>query len=227
VKHRVSRLIVAALLLGSAAWVLAADAGSPLTSTKDHGVVSLQPDSALSDGRLMIKVVAFNRNREVASFGSEDVQITTAAGKPVVLIPLDQLIAEARGAEPAERSRTFNHNPSAYSGPTLSRNDAGEPNVDSYTGSQAPVGGVVSSHTDTGSGSTARKSGKVDPAVEQQVVALQAAILHPMTIPAGSAAGGQIVTEKLRFKRKDDRTLRVVVAFNGEQHEFSVPAPEK
>jgi len=88
------------------------------------------------------------------------------------------------------------------------------------------VGGVVSPHTDTGGGA-ARKGGKLDPAVEQQVAALQAAILHPITIPAGSAAGGQIVTEKLKFKRKDDRTLRVVVAFNGEQHEFSVPAPEK
>jgi hypothetical protein len=225
-KHRVSKLIVAATLLtGNAALVLAADTGS-LTSTKDHGVVSLQPDAALSDGRLVIKVVAFNRRRDVASFGSEDVQITTAAGKPVALISLDQLIAEARGAQPAERSRNYNHNQSAYSGPSISRNDAGEPNVDSYTGSQAPVGGVVSPHTDTGGGS-ARKSEKTDPAVEQQVAALQAAILHPITIPAGSAAGGQIVTEKLKFRRKDDRTLHVVVAFNGEQHEFSVPTPEK
>lgn len=225
-KDRVPKLIVAAaLLVASAALAYAEDAGS-LTSTKDHGVVSLQPDSALSDGRLVIKVVAFNRKRDVASFGSEDVQITTAAGKPVALIPLDQLIAEARGAAPAERSRNYNHNQSAYSGPSIARNDAGEPNVDSYTGSQAPVGGVVSSHTDT-SGGVARKDGKADPAVEQQVAALQAAILHPITIPAGSAAGGQIVTEKLKFKRKDDRTLHVVVAFNGEQHEFSVPAPEK
>jgi len=138
VKHSVSKLIVATLLFGTAALALAEGAGS-LTSTKDHGVVSLQPDSALSDGRLVLKVVAFNRNRDVASFGGEDVQVFTAAGKPVALIPLEQLIAEARGAEPAERSRSYDHNPSANSGPTLSRNDAGEPNVDSYTGSPASL----------------------------------------------------------------------------------------
>jgi len=81
VKHSVSKLIVATLLFGTAALALAEGAGS-LTSTKDHGVVSLQPDSALSDGRLVLKVVAFNRNRDVASFGGEDVQVFTAAGKP-------------------------------------------------------------------------------------------------------------------------------------------------
>lgn len=218
-----SKHTIAALLLAFAIASAAADAPTALTSTKDRGVVSLQPDPMLSYGRLVLKVVAFNRTRDIASFGTEDVEIYTAAGQRVGLITLDQLVAEARGARPAERSRGVEHNPSHYGGPEIRTNSSGQPSVDSYTGSQAPVGGVISPHTNTAA--AARDGGKEDPAVEQQVSALQAAILHPVTIASGSAEGGQIVTEKLKFRRKDDRTLRVVVEFNGEKHEFSVPTP--
>jgi hypothetical protein len=55
--------------------------------------------------------------------------------------------------------------------------------------------------------------------------ALNAAILHTQAIAAASAAGGQIVTEKIRFGRKDEHALRVVVDFNGEQHQFDFAAP--
>jgi hypothetical protein len=214
--------IVASVVLGVTGVSFAGT--EALTSTKNQGVVSLQPAAALADGRLILKVVAFNRTRNVASFGSEDVEIHTAAGKRVALLSLEQLIAEARGAGPAERNAGIDHNPNAYSGPQISHNDAGEPNVDSYTGSQAPVGGVISPHTKTAAPARAAKE---DPAVEQQVAALQAAILRSQTIAAGGSAGGQVVTEKLKFRRKDDRTLRIVVNFNGEQHEFSLPTPSE
>jgi hypothetical protein len=46
-----------------------------------------------------------------------------------------------------------------------------------------------------------------------------------MIIPSASAAGGQLVSEKLKFARKEERRLRVTVEFNGEQHEFSLVPP--
>jgi hypothetical protein len=64
-----------------------------------------------------------------------------------------------------------------------------------------------------------------DPKLQQQVAALTAAILQPVSVAPASAAGGQIVTQKIKFGRKEERSLRVVVSFNGEQHEFSFAAP--
>jgi hypothetical protein len=206
-----SRLSVAAVLLAGMV-ITAVAATEALTSTKDQGVVSVQADPSLSDGRLILKVVAFNRTRNIASFGAEDIEIYTAAGKRVALLSLEQLVAEARGEGPAERNTGVEHNPTDYSGPTMSHNSAGEPDVGTYTGSQTPAGGVISPHTR--SAASARKA-KEDPAVEQYVATLQAAILRAQTVASGASAGGQVVTEKLKFRRKDDRTLRVVVTFNG------------
>ena len=41
--------------------------------------------------------------------------------------------------------------------------------------------------------------------------ALSAAILQPVSVAPASAAGGQIVTQKIKFGRKEERSLRVVV----------------
>jgi len=50
-------------------------------------------------------------------------------------------------------------------------------------------------------------------------------ILHDLTIAPATVAGGQIVTEKLKFARKEAHDLHVVVDFNGERHEFDFAAP--
>src|SRR5689334_22311862 len=39
-----------------------------LSSTKDHGIVKVVPDEKLADGRLVLKVVAFNREHAPAAF---------------------------------------------------------------------------------------------------------------------------------------------------------------
>jgi hypothetical protein len=64
-----------------------------------------------------------------------------------------------------------------------------------------------------------------DPQLQQRIDALNAAILHAQSIAGASAAGGQIVTGKIKFGRKDEHALRVVVDFNGEQHEFDFAVP--
>lgn len=219
------RIVTIAVLCAAGAGAMrAAETTAPLSSTKDRGVVSIAPDPVLSQGRLVLKVVAFNRTREPAAFSDADVKIVTAAGKPVGLVPLDQLIAEVTKASGGSKRRASSgdHNPADYSHPQISagQSGAGEPDVSGYTGASNPTSGVVSAHTEVGeSGSAA------DAQQNEQVNALRAGILHSMIIPSATALGGQVVSEKLKFARKEERSLRVTVEFNGEQHEFTLVPP--
>jgi hypothetical protein len=154
------------------------------------------------------------------SFGPENVGISTASGQLVELLSLEQLVKEARAA--GGRAARVAHDPANYSGAGISRNSAGQPDVGNYTGSQTPIGGGVSPHTETATGA---RSGTEDAALQQQIASLEAAVLHPVTIAPGAAAGGQVVTEKLKLKRKDDRTLLIAVDLNGEHHEIRLVAP--
>lgn len=221
-KRLLSGLFAAAALLGCVfPSAHAAPESAPpaaVTSTQERGVVTAQPDAALVDGRLAMKVVAFNRTAAPASFGPENVEVYTAAGKRVELVSLEQLVKEVT-ANASGRGRS-EHDPASYSGADISRNSAGEPDVGNYTGSRAPMSGVVSPQTHAASGAGS------SPAVQQQIADLKAALLQPLSVAPKSAAGGQVVTQELKFKRKDDRTLRVVVDFNGERHELSFAAPK-
>lgn len=193
-----------------------------LTSTKDHGVVKLVSDPTLSDGRLMLKVVAFNRTSQPASFGPENIKVFTAAGQPVALMTLEQLVQETKGtAGHSDKGGSTFHDPSSYSGPTMTHDSAGRPNVGNYTGAAGNnMGPLMSSRT-----SMDERAKTDDKQIQQRIDALNAAILHAQSIAAASAVGGQIVTEKIKFGRKDEHALRVVVDFNGEQHQFDFAAP--
>jgi hypothetical protein len=196
-----------------------------LSSTRDRGVVCILTEPTLSDGRLIMKVVAFNRRPEPATFSDADVKVSTAAGKPVALFSLNDLIADAKRAAGAPSGLATDHDPSFYSHPGIATNGvggAGEPDVAGYTGANNPTSGVVSSHTHATSGvHDAQSAAKL----QESIANLNAAILQPMTIAPATAAGGQVVTQKLKFSRKESHALRVVVEFNGEEHEFSFDAP--
>jgi hypothetical protein len=193
--------------------------GEPVSSTKERGTVSVLADPALADGRLVLKVVAFNRTKEAVSFGPDSVVISTASGQRVALLSLEQLVKEARAA--GGRAGRADHNPANYSGAGISQNSAGQPDVGNYTGSHTPIGGGVSPHTQAATPS----GGTEDASLQQQIANLEAAVLHPLTIAPGAAAGGQVVTEKLKLKRKDDRTLLIAVDLSGEHHEIRLIAP--
>lgn len=190
-----------------------------LTSTKDHSVVKVQSDPTLAEGRLVLKVVAFNRTTAPSRFGPDDVKVFTAAGQPVPLMTLEQLVQETRGTSGAKRTTvdTF-----GTSGPKITHDSAGRPDVGNYTGGSNSMGTSVSTR-DTRPDPAKRE----DPKVQQQIAALSAAILQPSPVAPATAVGGQVVTQKIQFGRKDQRALRVVVEFNGEQHEFEFAAPEE
>jgi hypothetical protein len=190
-----------------------------LSSTRDHGVVKLVSDPTLVGGRLMIKVVAFNRDRAPASFGPDNVKVFTAAGQPVLLVPLEKLEAEAHASNSSRGDRSVDVF-GAGGSPVTGRDAAGRPDVGNYTGGSSSMGVTFSSreHRPVDSGAD-------DAKVQQQIADLRAAILQPLTVAPASAAGGEVVTQTIKFGRKEARALRVVVDFNGEQHEFNFTAP--
>jgi hypothetical protein len=202
---------------------LAADAASVaegLTSTKDHGVISVMSEPTLADGRLVLKVVAMNRTPVTASFGPEAVKVFTAAGTPVKLMSLDQLVQQARAAAD-DGADAVTHGSTVHAGPIMGHDSSGRPDVSGYTGGNDRMNGMDASQTRIASGRAVRD----DPKLKEQIASLNAAILHDMTIAPAAAAGGRIVTETLKFARKEGHDLRVVVDFNGEQHQFDFAAP--
>jgi hypothetical protein len=192
-----------------------------LSSTKDRGLVKVVSDPTLADGRLVLRVVAFNRADTASSFGPGDVKVFTAAGQPVPLMSLDQLVQETRAASSGSDT---NAGPGVdafgTSGPPMTRDAGGRPDVSRFTGGSNSMGAGMSIR-----GRRPDQAKSDDPKLQQQITDLKAAILQPLTIAPASAAGGQIVTQKIKFGRKEEHALRVVVELNGEQHEFNFPAP--
>jgi hypothetical protein len=203
--------------------VVAAQSGDPLiglTSTKDHGVVSVMSDPTLADGRLVLKVVAMNRAQATASFGPENVKVFTAAGTPVKLMSIDKLVEEARAAA-GDEAGSMARAPTVHAGPMMGHDSYGRPDVSGYTGGNDTMNGLNTSQTRR----AASKAAKDDPKLQEQIANLNAAILHDLTIAPAAVAGGQVVTEKLKFARKEAHDLHLVVDFNDERHEFDFVAP--
>src|SRR4051812_6863610 len=111
-------------------------ANGELISTKRKGVVSALADQALSNGRLVIRLVAFNQSAEPAGFGVSSVHVTTAAGKAVQLVPLERLVADIKAASEQSSGNSMNnaHQSSNYSRPENPRNRIGELDVTGHTG---------------------------------------------------------------------------------------------
>jgi hypothetical protein len=192
------------------------------TSTKERGVVSIVPESTLSGGRLILKVVAFNRTSAPAAFGSDNIEIFTAAGTPVALLSLETLIAEVQGGGGSTRGSLDNsYQQSSYGRPSVRRTQTGEADVSGYAGANDALNRDLSAHAAT----QRRTETQASPETEAQIASLRAAILQRQIIARGAASGGQVVTDKLKFARKEPRALRVVVDFNDERHEFSLEAP--
>ncbi len=222
-------VVVAALFFVTAPAIRAAEPSvnvSPvvlegLSSTKDHGVVKVMADPTLAEGRLVLKVVAFNRTTAASGFGPENVKVFTAAGQSIPLMTLEQLVRQTReAAGVSDTNRTPSVDTFGTSGPNITHDMAGRPDVGNYTAGSNSMGTGVSTH-----GPRANPVKADDPKLQQQIAALTAAILQPVSVAPASAAGGQVVTQKIKFGRKEERALRVVVEFNGEQHEFSFSAP--
>jgi hypothetical protein len=213
----------AILLISIVAVASVARAAPPaldLRSDKAAGLLTLNSDLVLNDGRLIIKLVAFNKSATAAELAPQWISVSTAAGKPVPLVSLEQLEDETRvalGAKPLHRSGDYAAVSTAQR-PTVV-DSSGQLDVSGYTGGQSAASTI-----------TPARREKVDESANPQLKAalenLRAAILQPISVAPNTAGGGNIVTQPIKFGRKDARSLRVTVGFAGEQHEFEFIVPK-
>jgi hypothetical protein len=194
-------------------------AGGAMTSTKTLGEVSLVPEPKLVNGELILKVVALNRSQKPATFGPQDIRISTAGGRPVPLMSLDALIAQVKAQAGGARASSGSYDSSYAQGPATTYNQYGQPDVHNFTGNSAPLGGQISPQAPVGE---ARPEAA---ALARQIASLEAGILQAVSIPAGEVQGGEVVTAPIRFHWREQHTLRIEVRFNGEAHDFELRAP--
>ena len=209
----------------TAAPVTAADpvagaAGAIMTSTKASGQISIVPEPRLVNGELILKVVALNQSRKAATFGPQNIQISTADGKTVPLMSLTALVAQVKADAQAAPTGSGSYNSSYTGGPATTYNQLGQPDVHNFSGSSAPLGGQINPEAPVRTG-----GGGDSTALQQQIASLEAGVLQDITIAPGEVKGGEVVTDRIKFHWREKHTLRIVVSFNGEQHEFELPAP--
>ena len=216
-KHSMYGLLAALAIAG-----LTAVAGAPALdkrSDKDAGLVTVSSDLVLNDGRLVIKIVAFNKGGVPAELTPAKISVTTAAGKPVPLASLAQLEDETRvafGAKPVHRPGEY-ASTSAMQRPDV-MTPSGERDVSGYTGSS----GTISTATPT----RGKKGDETNnPELKTALDNLRAAILQPVTVASKAADGGNIVTQAIKFSRKEGRGLLLTVEFANERHEFEFEVP--
>jgi len=202
-----------------------------LSSNKTRGTVTISAEPDLDKGRLVFKVIGTNRTDQPVSLTDGDVEVFTATGRRVGLVKLNRLIAEVRGET---SRRPFDHDstvddrmdtmdrdtrgPVDRTPPDYRAPSSGNPRDDDHsargvTMDQGPDSSTISAHVES-------------PIYRAKVDALKDTILTAEVIPPSKAGGGKLVTEKLRWGRKDEHVLRMRVNFSGEEHEFTFVPPE-
>ena len=211
--------IAAFALFAGGALAQAPAAGLNVKSEKAQGIVMLTSDLVPDQGRLVFKIVAYNKGTAPVVLDPAAIALTTAAGKPVPLASLAQLEDETReafGGPPAKRPDDY-AKMSQVQRPVVVTS-SGERDVSGYTGGDAVSSSVAS---------TSRKTvdESKDPKLKEALDNLRAAILQPGPVAPRAAAGGNAVTQSFKFGRKEERRLKLALDFAGEHHEFEFEVP--
>jgi hypothetical protein len=190
-----------------------------------HSSVSVAVEPQLNDGRLVIKVAAMNGTAAPVSFGPGSVSISTVAGQPIALSPLQKLVNDVRVAA-GMKPESVSHETAtagAYAAPQMQVNSAGQADVSNYTGGSAIGSDEIIRQSNTPS---RRSKPSIDrKTADAQIAGLRQAILQDTTIAPGQIAVGQVVSAPLKFKKGEDRTLHLKVRIAGDEHGFTIAAP--
>jgi hypothetical protein len=218
------------LVLLCAAIVLPAPAGAAPASQAvaesklTHSSVSVVVDPQLNDGRLVIKIAAKNGTTAAIPFGPSSILITKPTGEAIAFNSLQQLVDDVRmAAGMAEAAPGQAPTPGAYAAAQTQVDNAGHPDVSGYTGGSGIATNEIVRRTNR---ALPKSKPSIDRATaEAQIAALKQAILQDSTIRPGQITVGQLVSEKLTFKKGEDRTLHLRVRIAGDEHSFTVAAP--
>jgi hypothetical protein len=221
---RTGFVLCAAILLTSPA--VSAPPSSPVAESKlAHSSVSVAVDPQLNDGRVVIKMAVKNASTAPVSFGPGSVSVSKATGEGIGLRSLQQLIDDVRVAAgmPTQAGAGQAPTAGAYSSAQVQVDSAGHPDVSGYTGGSAVAPAEIVRRTNQAS---PKSKPSIDRATaETQIAALKQAVVQDTTIQPGQIAVGQVVSQKLNFKKGEARTLYVRVQIAGDEHGFTVVAP--
>jgi hypothetical protein len=194
-------------------------------SKQPHSSVSLAVDPALNDGRLVIRIAAKNGTTAPVAFGPATVLISKANGEGIALTSLQQLIDDVRIAAgmPAQPAPGQAPTAGAYATAQVQVDSSGHPDVSGYTGGSAVAPGEIVRRSNQASPKSKPSIDRA--AAETQIGALRQAILQDQTLQPGQIAVGQVVSQKLKFKKGEVRTLYVRVRIAGDEHGFTITAP--
>jgi hypothetical protein len=218
-------LYCAAFLLTTPA--LAAPPAPQLASSKQgHSSVSVAVEPQLNDGRLVIKVAAQNGTAAAVAFGPASVSVSKANGQPVALSSLQQLTDDVRAAAGMKVERAPGDSPTA--GAYASRaqgtgqDGSGRMDVTGFTGASTIGQNEYVRRNEARPGKPSISKAEA----EKEIAALNEAVLRDSMIAPGQIAVGQIVSQKLKFAKGEDRTLHLIVHIAGDEHGFTIAAPE-
>ena len=108
----------------------------------------------------------------------------------------------------------------AYAAPQMDTRD-GRVDVTGYTG-----GAAISRDEYIHRSQTRKGKATISEAEAQtQIAALKQAILQDSTVAPGQIAVGQVVSDKLKFAKGEERLVHVRVRIAGDEHSFTIGAP--
>jgi len=226
-KRRTSLVCSAILALTTLAGSSPASAQAVAESKLPQSSVSVLVEPQLNDGRLVIRLAAKNLGASPVTFGPSSVSIAKPGGETVAVMPLAILIDDVRvaGGLPVTTAPAMAPTQGAYAAPQQNIRD-GRVDVSGFTGGSAVGGDEYIRQNQSRSKSKTRPTISAAEA-EAQIAALKQGILQDSTLAPGKIAAGQVVTEQLKFGKKEDRTLHLRVRVANEEHSFTLAAPEK
>lgn len=200
---------------------IAAPVPAPIAESKQaHSSVSILVEPQLNDGRLVIKIAAKNGSGAAVPFGPAAISISKVNGDPIPLSTLQQLVNDIRlaagmptGAAPGGTPTT-----GAYASRVqpVATDGSGRMDVTGYTNGSAMAPDEMRQWS--------KKT--LDPAAANtQIAALKQSILQDTTIQPGQIAVGQVVSQKLKFNKSEDRTVHLRIHIGGDEHGFTIAAP--
>ncbi len=196
-------------------------------SKKELGAVRVMPTSTAFEGRLSLGVVAFNDGHAGANLGAENVRVFTANGTSLRVFTYDQLVKEAKTAA------TWAAVAVALSGAANAYAASQPTTVNTYGSASGNLGYANYASTSTiynpanaalanslNQAQTSRSINQIGATLDATLGSLGSSVLRTTTIEPGNAFGGNVIVDKPKFAKGEEATLRVVVTFSGEEHEF-------
>lgn len=193
-------------------------------SKADHSTVSLAAEPKLDDGRLVIKLAAENRTTAPVPFGPANVTVAKLNGQPIALMSLQQLSNDIRLAAGMKPEITA-PNANTYATQSMTTDAMGHLDVSNYHGSMGISGSQIV--RDTGRDAAVSKPTITKAEANQQIAALKQAILQDSSVGPGQIAVGELVSAPLKLAKGEDRTLHVWVKIAGDEHTFTIAAPDQ